>query len=86
MSAARPPVYGLLAEFDKPEDLLQAANVMTTYADLRIGLADALNVVLADTYRTALMLTLDERHFRVVRPLRGRSAFMLVPLDVAPAS
>ncbi len=66
-----------------PDDLTKAARIMTQYADLRIGLTDAVNVVIADKHRTAQVITLDERHFRVVRPLRGRSAFVLVPFDGA---
>ena len=34
-----------------------------------IGLADAMNVVLAREYRTDVVATLDRRHFRMIRPL-----------------
>ncbi|MHB8453050.1 MAG: PIN domain-containing protein [Mycobacteriales bacterium] len=51
------------------------------YAQLGLGLADAHLVVLADTYRSLVLLTLDERHFRAVRPLRGRRFFSLLPAD-----
>lgn len=67
-----------------PDDLTKAAGIMTRYADLRLGLTDAVNVIIADKHRTAQMITLDERHFRVVRPLRGRSAFVIVPHDGTP--
>jgi len=33
-----------------------------------IGLADAMNVVLARGYRTGVMATLDRRHFGMIRP------------------
>lgn len=50
------------------------------YADLGLGLTDAHLVVLAASYRTNLVLTLDERHLRAVRPGQGR-AFRLLPAD-----
>jgi len=62
------------------EDVEQAAQVIGRYRDLRIGLADASLVVLAARVGTNRLLTLDERHFRAVRPLRGRS-FTLLPAD-----
>lgn len=46
-----------------------------------IGIADASNVVLADRYRTALILTLDQRHFRRLRPLWGAGHFTVLPYD-----
>jgi len=63
-----------------PEDVEQAAQVIGRYRELRIGLADASLVVLAARAGTNRLLTLDERHFRAVRPLRGR-AFTLLPAD-----
>jgi uncharacterized protein len=68
-----------LATFGRPE-LTQAAAVIERYSDLRIGLADASIVVLAARYGTTRLLTLDERHFRPIRPLRGQ-AFVLLPAD-----
>jgi predicted nucleic acid-binding protein len=62
------------------EDVEQAAQVIGRYRDLRIGLADASLVVLAARAGTNRLLTLDERRFRAVRPLRGR-AFTLLPAD-----
>jgi uncharacterized protein len=47
-----------------------------------IGIADASNVVLADRYRTTLILTLDQRHFRRLRPLWGASHFTVLPYDM----
>ena len=46
-----------------------------------IGITDAANVVLAGRHRTTLMLTLDQRHFRMLRPLTGGAAFTLLPDD-----
>jgi predicted nucleic acid-binding protein len=48
--------------------------------DLRLGLADASVVVIAGAAKTTRLLTLDERHFRSVRPLWGE-AFTLLPAD-----
>jgi predicted nucleic acid-binding protein len=50
------------------------------YVDQRLGLADASVVMIAGRYRTTALLTLDERHFRAVRPLWGE-AFTLLPTD-----
>ncbi len=50
------------------------------YADAGLGLADASLVALADHVGTVRIATLDERHFRAVRPLEG-TAFELLPMD-----
>jgi predicted nucleic acid-binding protein len=46
-----------------------------------IGVTDGANVVLADRYRTTRLLTLDQRHFRRLRPLWGADYFTLLPYD-----
>ena len=46
-----------------------------------IGVTDAANVVLADRYHTTRLLTLDQRHFRRLRPLWGADYFTLLPYD-----
>lgn len=60
--------------------LLAAHAVLEDYPS--IGLADAMNVVLAREFRTDVIATLDHRHFRVIRPLTPHSAFRLLPADV----
>jgi predicted nucleic acid-binding protein len=45
------------------------------------GIADASNVVLADRHRTTTILTLDQRHFRRLRPLWGAGHFTVLPYD-----
>lgn len=66
------------------EDLLAARPLLAKYAQLNIGLTDAVNVVLADRYATDRILTLDERHFRTVRPIHRRHpAFRVLPADSA---
>lgn len=61
-------------------DIRRALAVLEQFKDLDIGVADASIVVLAERYRVADVLTLDERHFR---PLRhsGKQPFRLIPAD-----
>lgn len=66
-----------LASFDAP-DLAVARSVIDRYHDQRIGVADASLVVLAERLNTRRILTLDRRHFEVVRPLSG-GRFSLLP-------
>lgn len=51
------------------------------YAGMRIGLADASLVVLAERHSARDVLTLDERHFRALRT-RDRKRFRLLLFDV----
>ncbi len=67
-------------ELFSPEDLGHAKRIMERYADLRIGLADASVVVLADRHRTFNLLCTDERHFRALRG-QGSKPFRLLPFD-----
>jgi hypothetical protein len=61
-------------------DVAVARDVIARYTGLEIGLADASIVVLAHRHSTRDILTLDEGHFRALRPLdRGR--FRLLPAD-----
>jgi uncharacterized protein len=60
--------------------LLAAHAVLEDYPT--IGLADAMNAVLAREFRTEVIATLDHRHFRVIRPLTPHSAFRLLPADI----
>lgn len=68
-----------LAEFDR-HDVEAAAAVMSYYADLRVGLADASIVVLAEKHGVTDVLTFDQRHFRAMRGPGGRP-FRLFPDD-----
>lgn len=63
-------------------DVAEAMQVLERYADLGVGLADASIVVLADRYGTDRVLTLNERHFRVLQTLAG-PPFTLLPADAA---
>jgi predicted nucleic acid-binding protein len=60
------------------DDFSAAVSVVERYRDQGIGLTDASLVVLADRYRTRSLLTLDRRHFDVVRPLGG-GRFRILP-------
>jgi hypothetical protein len=59
-------------------DLRAAREVIARYRDQQIGLTDASLVVLAERYRTNRILTLDQRHFRVLRTARDEP-FVLLP-------
>jgi predicted nucleic acid-binding protein len=62
-------------------DVATAVSVVEQYRELAVGLADASLVVLARKLGTERILTLDERHFRVLRPLQGGS-FTVLPSDL----
>lgn len=59
-------------------DLNRCVDVVERYRDQAIGVTDASLVVLAERYRTRSILTLDRRHFDVLRPLDG-GRFTLLP-------
>lgn len=60
-------------------DVAAARDMLDAYRDLELGLADASIAVLAERLGTDAVLTLDERHFRVLRGPSGR------PLRLLPA-
>jgi uncharacterized protein len=63
-----------------PEDLTRCAALIETYRDLDLGLADACVIACAERLGTLRILTVDERHFRVVRTSRGKP-LVLLPAD-----
>lgn len=68
----------------RPDDLASAHEIRAKYEGLRLDMADAVGVVLADRYRTDQIFTLDQRDFRAIAPLtRGISAFRILPADSA---
>ncbi|NEC18723.1 PIN domain-containing protein [Streptomyces parvus] len=70
-----------LAEL-KLADLHTAHEVRQKYEGLRLDLADAVGVVLADRYRTDRIFTLDQRNFRAMSPLTpGLDSFRILPAD-----
>lgn len=68
-----------LETFDA-DDMRDAQRLMERYSELRIGLADASVVVLANRLRTLDLLCTDARHFRAIRAAGGRH-FRLLPAD-----
>lgn len=68
VSALEQPDYATMVDLD------------ARYADLDLGLADCVLIVLAARHRTTRILSFDERHFRAVKPLRGK-AFTILPAD-----
>ncbi len=68
-----------LAPFGR-EDVVAARGVVERYGDLRVGLADASLVVLAERHGTADVLTFDHRHFRAMSGPGGRP-FRVLPDD-----
>jgi predicted nucleic acid-binding protein len=64
--------------------LADAQALRARYAglDLDLDLADAVNVAVAAEYDTDVVLTLDRRDFRAIRPLGRHKAFRLLPDDL----
>jgi uncharacterized protein len=60
------------------EELTRAHSIIAKYRGQEIGVADASNVVLAERHRTLTIVTLDRRHFQVLRPITG-GRFTLLP-------
>jgi predicted nucleic acid-binding protein len=60
------------------DDLHRMADLMETYADLRIGMVDAAVIATAERLECRTIATIDHRDFSVVRP-RHLSHFELVP-------
>lgn len=66
-----------LAQLDV-QDLRKCRAVVEKYADQQIGIADASLVVLAERLDTTRILTLDRRHFGVLRTAT-RKKFQILP-------
>jgi predicted nucleic acid-binding protein len=58
-----------------------ALAITTQYGQDYVGIADASIVVIADRERTNRIMTLDQRHFRTLRPLWSFDSFVLLPYD-----
>jgi uncharacterized protein len=64
------------------DDLRAGRALVARYRDLKVGLTDAVNVVLADRHATNEVLTTNQRHYRAMVPLsRQHGAFRLLPYD-----
>jgi hypothetical protein len=60
------------------EDIRSALDVMTRYKGVPLGLVDASLVALAERYHLPSILTLDRRHFSLIKP-RGLEYLELLP-------
>lgn len=65
-------------EAPTPDDWPRMADLVSQYADFPLGGADASVVALAERLDIETIITLDDRHFRAVRP-RHRKAFRILP-------
>lgn len=61
-----------------PGDLERATQLMHVYADARLGFVDSCIIALAERLRITRIVTLDRRHFTLVRP-RHCAAFDIIP-------
>ena len=61
-----------------PDDWPRIADLVKQYGDFPLGGADASIVALAERLDIETIVTLDDRHFRAVRP-RHRKTFRLLP-------
>jgi uncharacterized protein len=61
-------------------DLPRACELLARYADLELGLVDAVVMAQAERHRARIIVTTDARHFRAVR-LKLDPPPRLVPLD-----
>jgi predicted nucleic acid-binding protein len=66
------------------EDVGRARAITARYQSLKLGLADASIVVLAERHGMRDVLTLDERHFRALRVGKTKR-FRLLPADAPRA-
>ncbi|HEX9092991.1 MAG TPA: PIN domain-containing protein [Coriobacteriia bacterium] len=64
------------------EDISAVLSILERYPTLELGLADASLAVIAERHQATEILTLDERHFRVLRGPHGRP-FRILPADAA---
>ncbi len=59
-------------------DYMRVRELITTYADLRVGFVDAAVLAIVERLREPKLATLDHRHFSVMRP-RHVDALELLP-------
>ncbi len=71
-------LQGADVEAPEPDDWLLIADLVERYADLRLGTTDASVAVLAERLGTDLIVTLDRRHFSVIRGPGGQP-YRLLP-------
>jgi uncharacterized protein len=69
---------GLIVEQLGEDDLTRMAELVTTYSDMPLGAVDASIVAVAERLGATTLISLDRRHFTVVRP-QHTAAFTLLP-------
>jgi len=62
------------------EDLTRCRELMNQYRALSLGVADASVVAAAERLSLPRLLSIDQRHFRAIKP-RGFTHFTLLPAD-----
>ncbi len=62
----------------QPADYARVGELLSTYADLRVGFVDAAVMAVVERLREPKLATLDHRHFSVMRP-RHVEALELLP-------
>jgi predicted nucleic acid-binding protein len=65
-------------EAPTPDDWIRIAELVERYGDFPLGGSDASAIALAERLDAETIVTLDERHFRAVRP-KHRKAFRILP-------
>lgn len=60
-------------------DYVRVRELCTQYSDLPLGFADAAVLALVERLNEVKLATLDQRHFRIVRP-RHTSSLLLLPV------
>ena len=63
-----------------PIDLIRSRDLIATYREMDLGLADAAVIATAERLGVNRILTVDERDFRAVRAADGKP-FQLLPAD-----
>jgi uncharacterized protein len=71
---------GIEVEPPRSDEWERIGELVDEYADLPLGGTDASVVSLAERLDASVVITLDRRHFTVVRP-RHREAFELLPAE-----
>lgn len=59
---------GVVIVHAEHQDLVRVAELLETYADLRLGTVDATVVAVAERLGITQIATLDHRHFGAIRP------------------
>ncbi len=64
-----------------PDAIHETIALARRHESMQLGLTDASLLALAARLRTTSIATLDERHFRAVKPVWGPDSFTLLPAD-----